>query len=160
MRKHVTETLDNLNIKYRLIDHPAVFTVSDLANLPKDVKPIKNLLIQENGHGKKFLIVMDANARLDIKQIKGMFNTKKLSFSSNDVLMNIFGVSSGAVSIFGFINNKSANVEVIIDETLLTSNDELGFHPNDNTATVLFKPTELAPILKGIGCSYIIMKLY
>ncbi|MDD2636374.1 MAG: YbaK/EbsC family protein [Bacteroidales bacterium] len=160
MRKRVINLLDSLNVKYRLIDHPAVFTISDVANLPEDVKPIKNLLIQESGNGRKFLVVMDGNARLDTKLIKERFNTKKLSFSSNDALTDIFGVSSGAVSIFGFINNKLANVKVVIDESIVNSGNGLGFHPNDNTATVLFEPNELESILKGMSCDYVIMKLY
>ena len=160
MNKKVIEFLDELDIKYRWLDHPAVFTVADSQNLPDDINPIKNLLIQEEGNGRKFLVVMEGNARMDQKVIREKFGTKRFRFVNEEVLLDTFGVKPGAVSIFGFLNNKSADVEIIIDEEILKGGDELGFHPNNNTATVLFAPNDLEMILKSMGCQYTIMRLY
>jgi Ala-tRNA(Pro) deacylase len=160
MNKKVTEFLDELKIKYRWLDHPAVFTVADLASLPEDINPIKNLLIQEEGGGRKFLVVMAGGARMDQKVIREKFGTKRFRFASDNVLLQTFGVKPGAVSIFGFLNNKSADVEVVIDEEILKSDNELGFHPNDNTATVFFAPNDLEVILKNMGCKHTTMRLY
>ena len=158
MKKTIVELLDRLNIKYRWLDHPAVFTVADLANLPEDINPIKNLLIQEEGNGRKFLVVIAGGTRMDQRVIRERFRTKRFRFASDEILLDTFGVKPGAVSIFGFLNNKSAEVEVVIDENIL-NNGELGFHPNDNTATVFFAPKDLVAILKGMGCKYTIMRL-
>jgi Ala-tRNA(Pro) deacylase len=160
MKTDIIKLLDELKIDYRWINHPAVFTVDDLANLPEDIKPIKNLLIQEEGNGQKLLVVMAGNARLDLKLLRESLSVKRLCFTNSETLLQTFGVKSGAVSIFGFINNKSADVKVIVDEEILNSSDALGFHPNDNTATILFAPQDLDKILRGMGCNYRIMKLY
>jgi Ala-tRNA(Pro) deacylase len=160
MKTDIIKLLDELKIKYQWIDHPAVFTVNDLSNLPENIKPIKNLLIQEEGGGKKYLVVMAGNARLDLKSFRESLSIKRLCFANSETLLQTFGVKSGAVSIFGFINNKSADVEVVVDEEILNSSDALGFHPNDNTATILFNPNNLDTLLKSMGCNYRIMKLY
>ena len=159
MKEKVIKFLDELGIKYRWLDHPAVFTVADLANLPEDINPIKNLLIQEESGGRKFLVVMAGDARMDQKVIREKFGTKRFRFVSDDVLFDTFGIKPGAVSIFGLLNNKSADVEVVVDKNILNGN-ELGFHPNINTATVFFAPNDLQTILKKLGCKYTIMGLY
>jgi Ala-tRNA(Pro) deacylase len=159
MNKKVIEFLNEHKIKYRWLDHPAVFTVADLKNLPEDMNPIKNLLIKEESSGRKFLIVMAGEVRLDLKALREKLNLKRLNFVNDETLMQTFGVKPGAVSIFGFLNNKSADVEVVIDEQILKSDNELGFHPNDNTATVFFVPNDLEKVLKDMGCKYTIMKL-
>lgn len=160
MNKKVTELLDEIKIKYRWLDHPAVYTVADLVKLGDDTKPIKNLLIQEEGNGRKFLVVMAGDARMDQKVIRKKFGTKRFRFVNDEILLNTFGVKPGAVSIFGFLNNKSVDVEFIVDEEILKNSDELGFHPNDNTATVFFAPKDLEKILRNMDCNYTIMKLY
>lgn len=159
MKDRIIQLLDDLQIRYHWIDHPAVFTVAELASLPEGIKPIKNLLLQEDGGKRKFLVVMAGNERLDLKAIREKLKSKRLRFASDETLMQAFGIKSGAVSIFGFLHNGPSDIEVVVDEEIL-KDEEVGFHPNDNTATVLFPSNNLEPILQKMGCNYIIMKLY
>jgi Ala-tRNA(Pro) deacylase len=160
MKEQISRLLDDLPVKYRSVKHKAVFTVADLAELNDGTKPIKNLLIQEDSGIRKFLVVMVGDQRLDLKDLRIKLNSKRLRFASDNTLLQTFGVTPGAVSIFGMLNKGADNVEVIIDGEILNEDQELGFHPNDNTATIFFNAKDLESILKKIGCNYKIMKLY
>lgn len=159
MKNDVVKFIDDIGVQYRIVEHPAVFTVADLDKLPENLKPIKNLLLQENDNGQKFLVVMAGDARLDLNLIRQKFNTKRLRFSDSDTLMSTFGVEPGAVSIFGLLHSGSADVKVIIDEEIL-KDEELGFHPNENTSTILFASKDLETILHRINRDYTVLKLY
>lgn len=160
MQNNIINLLDNLGVKYRWLTHPAVYTVADLNNLTEEISPVKNLLIQEEGCGRKFLVIMDGNSRMDQKLIRDKFKAKRLRFVSDEILLETFDVTPGAVSIFGLLNGGANNVEVIVDEEIIKRDAELGFHPNDNTATIFFKPKDLIPILDNMNSNYTVMKLY
>jgi len=159
MKNDVTTFLNKLGIEYRTINHPAVFTVSDIEKLDENVKPIKNLLLRENDGDKMFLIVAAGDARINMQLIREKFNSKRLCFANADTLMQTFRVTPGSVSIFCMMNSGASDVKVLIDETLM-NDEELGFHPNENTSTVLFTSDNLCPVLDGMKCDYTIMKLY
>ena len=58
-----------------------------------------------------------------------------MSFASAERLERYLGLSQGEVSPFGIINDTNQQVEVVFDSDLVGS-QKLGFHPNDNTATI------------------------
>ena len=72
---------------------------------------------------------------------------KKLQFVNPERVEDIVGVLPGSVSIFGLLHPGAKNVQVIFDESLLTE-PELGFHPNDNTATVFLNPEDVLKIIR------------
>jgi Ala-tRNA(Pro) deacylase len=159
MKQEVIDFLDNLGVQYTLVNHPAMFTVADAAKLSNEMKPIKNLLLQEDGGDKKFLIVMDGAAKLDLKLLRDKLGSKRLRFANSDTLNNIFGVTPGSVSIFGFLHPNSKGVKVVIDNKLF-GEKELSFHPNENTSTVIFSTDSFIPILDDLGCDYQFLTLY
>jgi len=160
MQEQVIQLLDNLSIKHRWVTHPAVFTVADLAELNDGTKPVKNLLLQEDDGVRKFLVVMAGFQRLDLKNLRIKLGSRRLRFTSDETLQSTLGVKSGMVSIFGMMHNGSSDVEVVIDSQIVGNDDELGFHPNDNTVTIYFSAMNLERVLAEIGCKYKIMKLY
>jgi len=159
MKEKIIQLLDDLQVKFHWLNHPAVYTVADIKNLPEYIKPIKNLLVQEEGGGQKFLIVMAGDKRLDQKLIREKLKNKRLRFASDEILMKTLGTTPGSVSIFSFLNDGSGDVKVIIDQEIL-KDDEIGFHPNINTATIIFPTKKLEIIINHLGCDYIIMQLY
>jgi len=158
--KHkVLALLDELNIKYRWLAHPAVYTVAESMQYIKGKTPIKNLLLQEKNNGRKILVIMAGNERLDTKLIASKLGTKKLQFAGPETLEHTLGVAPGAVSVFGLLYDGSANVEVVIDNQLLKEK-ELGFHPNDNIATLFIPGAALVQIIQRTGHKYEALKLY
>lgn len=142
-----------------MADHPALFTVEESFEHIKDKKPIKNLLLQEKNNGRKILVIMSGEQRLDIKLIARTFDTKKLQFADPETLKKTLGVTPGAVSVFGLLYDGSAGVEVAIDESLMLET-ELGFHPNENTATLFIPSTALEQVVKFTKHKYELIKMH
>lgn len=158
--KHIiSELLEKLDISYRWVDHPPAFTVADSANILVNKTPIKNLLLQEQNGDQLFLVVMAGLERLDMKATARRLSVNKLHFASAETLLKTMHVTPGSVSIFGLIYPESNNISVVIDAQLMNSN-ELGFHPNDNTATVFIPNARIENILRHTGHRYKIMNLY
>jgi len=94
-------------------------------------------LFLRNAKGKRhFLVVVDADQRVNLKQMEQMLDCTKLSFASEERLQKYLGVSKGAVSPLGLINDTEHSVELYLDKKLREA-ETIGIHPNDNTATVL-----------------------
>lgn len=152
----ISEMLRSLGISFHIEQHAAVFTVAEsLAHL-EDKQPVKNLLLQEKGAGRKILVIMDGAVRLDVKQIAGLLQTRKLSFAPAEVLQQVLGVSPGLVSLFSLGNDITKQVEVVVDGRLLTA-PEVGFHPNDNTATVFIPGSDIPQIIQQSGHQFTVL---
>lgn len=158
MREAVYTFLDQLAVSYRVEEHEAVFTVAESSvKLPEKV-PVKTLLVTDDKKERVWMIAMRGLNRLDMKQLAREVGAKKLQFVKPEKVFDIVGVHPGSVSIFGLLHPGSKNIEVIFDESLL-SEKELGFHPNDNTATVFLVPQDVLRVVAASGHSYIIKKL-
>ncbi|MDD2480661.1 MAG: YbaK/EbsC family protein, partial [Lutispora sp.] len=60
------------------------------------------------------------------------------------------GLKKGAVSPLGIINDTNKDVEVVFDKDLVGI-ENLGVHPNDNTATVVLSYDDLKRIVSENG---------
>jgi Ala-tRNA(Pro) deacylase len=158
MKDRIVGLLRDLGIGYRWVDHPAVFTVAESRQHIEGHRPIKNLLLQESG-GRKILVLMAGDERLDTKLIASELGTRKLHFADAQTLERTLGVTPGAVSVFGLLYDGSSEVEVVVDEQLLAE-PELGFHPNDNTATLFIRSSALEQIIRRTGHKYVVTKFY
>ena len=67
-------------------------------------------------------------------------------------------IKSGAVSIFNIINIKDNDIIFIVDEEILNC-EKVGFHPNENTETVIFNPKELNKIFECYNIKYKFIKI-
>lgn len=146
-KEEIYNLLDSKNISYEVINHKKVFTMEELAkiNLPYKEYDAKNLFVRDDKKKHYYLITIKGNKKLDLKSFKEKYNTKRLSFASSDELLNILGLTPGSVTPFGLLNDKERKVVFYIDENL---NDKIGVHPNDNSATVSLKVSDLINLLK------------
>ena len=134
----VYDTLADMGISFQSVEHPAVFTIEEMQKLdfPAKSRIAKNLFLR-NAKGKRhFLVVVDADQRVNLKQMEQMLDCTKLSFASEERLQKYLGVSKGAISPLGLINDTEHSVELYLDKKLREA-ETIGIHPNDNTATVL-----------------------
>ncbi len=159
MKEQIIELLEDLHIDYRWLDHAPVFTVTESLGLIEDKKPIKNLLLKDKG-GRQFLVIMAGNERLNLKLLATQLDARKLQFADSDNLYETLGVQPGAVSVFGLLHPKSVDVKVVLDQAILQDDQEIGFHPNNNTATIFFKTRELKTIINKIDRKYMTISLY
>ena len=146
-KEQIYNLLDSKNIRYEVINHKKVFTMEEIEkiNLPYKEYDAKNLFVRDDKKKHYYLITITGNKKLDLKSFKEKYNTKRLSFASNDDLLNILGLTTGSVTPFGLLNDKERKVVFYIDENL---SDKIGVHPNDNSATVFLKVSDLINLLK------------
>ena len=80
----------------------------------------------------------------------------KLKFANEGDLKELLGLTSGAVSPFGLINDKERKVDLLIDKAIWES-DYVSFHPNVNTESLELKKEDFHKYIKSIGNKYLII---
>lgn len=158
MRDAVYTFLKGQGLRYRVQEHEAVFRVAESHVLLPEKVPVKTLLVTDDKKERVWMVAMRGLNRLDMKELARAVGAKKLQFVKPERVEDIVGVSPGSVSIFGLLHPGSKNVQVILDESLLYER-ELGFHPNDNTATVFVKPSDVLKIITATGHEYRILEV-
>lgn len=131
------DRLQILDINYELVNHEAAFTMDEYNALgfnPGD-EICKNLFLRDYKGKRHMLVVIKGSKQADLTLIRDEIDSSRLSFASDERLLKYLDVTKGSVSPFGIINDESNEVEVYFDEDLKAMK-RLGFHPNDNTATV------------------------
>lgn len=148
--KRVTTFLDDHGLPYRLETHEAVFTVAESTKVLSEKVPVKTLLVAEEKGAREFMVAMRGDERLDMKQLAGLLGLKKLRFVKPERVEELVGVKPGSVSVFGLLHDGAEQLELIIDDRLLDE-PEIGFHPNENTATVFMTPTDVLQAIAAMG---------
>jgi len=76
-QKEILNKLDEMKIKYEVIDHPAIKTIYDIARLDMDFKDaniVYNLFLK-NAKGKKhYLVIMDKEKDINLKELREQLN--------------------------------------------------------------------------------------
>lgn len=152
-KEEIYKTLDELNIKYRVVNHKAVFTMEEV--IKENIEPyeniLKNIFIRDDKKRNYYLITVKGNKKVDLKKFRRANGTRPLTFASEQDLMDILKLHPGSVSPFGLLNDDSLKVMFWLDEAFLDGKKIIGIHPNDNTATVLLKVADLVDIIKEHG---------
>ncbi len=136
-RENILERLKELSVDYELKEHPAVFTMDELDSLKlnENNEICKNLFLRDYKGKRHALVILRGDKHADLALIRDEINSTKLSFASDERLLKYLDVKKGSVSLLGIINDTAGAVEVYLDEDLKRL-PRLGFHPNDNTATL------------------------
>lgn len=151
-QKKVLDLLTSLGIKYDFMQHQAAFTVKDMdeLNLDRYGYGCKNLFVRDSAGKKFFLIVLGKDKRADLKEIQKQLGTSRLSFASEERLYEHLGITKGSVSALAIINDHEHAVQMVLDQDL-HGRERLGFHPNDNTATVWISFDSLVKVIEHSG---------
>lgn len=144
--------LKEKNISYEVDEHEAVYNMEELreVDLLYPEADAKNLFVRDDKKANYYLISVKGDKRVDLKEFKEKYNTRRLSFGSSDDLFAIMNLTPGSVSPFGLLNDKDLRVTFYIDKEFLDM-DMIGVHPNENTATVWIKTSDLINIIKEHG---------
>lgn len=159
-RSEVLALLERENIPFTIREHPAVYTMEDMQRLGLHLEGTicKNLFLRDARGKRHFLVVLDGEKSADLKSLRGKIGSTALSFASDERLMRYLGLSPGAVTPFGVLNDEACAVKVIFDAAL-RGRDKLGFHPNDNTATVFVSFDDMMRIVSAHGNETLIVQL-
>lgn len=156
VRDRALDRLAADGIAYELYEHPPVHTVEEanaaIERHPQlgDVGHTKNLFLCNKKGDAHYLLVATADTDVDLGAVSRELGESRLSFASERRLEKYLGVAPGSVSPFALINDQEHAVTVLIDRRL-NEHDTLGFHPNDNTATVVITSADLLVFFEKEG---------
>ncbi|MEP1208454.1 MAG: prolyl-tRNA synthetase associated domain-containing protein [Rhizobiaceae bacterium] len=128
--------LQDCNFETVTVDHPALFTVEDSQKLRGEIEGghTKNLFLKDK-KGNYFLLTAQEDTQVNLKTLhKLLGGSSRFSFGSAEKMEEYLGVTPGAVTAFGIINDRANNVSFAIDKRLL-EHQKINCHPLVNTAT-------------------------
>lgn len=134
-KKHILDYLNNHGIDFEVFDHPPLFTV-DQAKDRDDKIPwthTKNIFIRDKKKNY-YLITLCAHKKLDTKIFKLQAGITDFSFATPEQLLEQLNLTPGSVWIFWLLYNP--NIKLFIDQDIWSS-EQIGRHPNENTATLV-----------------------
>ncbi|MCI1926088.1 MAG: prolyl-tRNA synthetase associated domain-containing protein [[Lactobacillus] timonensis] len=149
--EEILSMLDQQQIDYQVVNHPAVYTAeeADKYTADYDFARAKNLFLHDKHH--LYLVMMRDDQRLDMKQLHQQLESGRLSFAKEQQLTAILGVTTGAVSPFNLLNDQQHQVKAVVDKDLLAESPLIGCHPNVNTQTVIIKISDLLEMIRQWG---------
>jgi Ala-tRNA(Pro) deacylase len=143
--------LDSLGIAHTTMTHPPLFTVEQSQALRGTIPGghTKNLFLKDK-RDTVYLVVAPEDARVDLKTLHHRLGASRFSFGSAALLEELLGVTPGAVTAFGAINDKQARVNVVLDAGLM-EHAVINCHPLVNTMTTSIAREGLVKFLEATG---------
>ena len=158
-KQAVLKLLDDAKISYQRVEHEAVYTIDEMKklNLPDAECIAKNLFVRDDKKKHFYLISVQEEKQIDLKKLREIIDSRRLSFASEKDLQEIMGLEKGSVTPFGVLNDDNKSVSIFIDERF--NNRLIGIHPNENTMTVWLKTENLVELLRDHGSSVTMINL-
>lgn len=157
-KNNVIALLQQKQIDYRMETHAAVYTSEEGHNLclPGTERVAKNLFLRDDKKQSYYLLSIEQNKRVNLKELRQKLDSRPLSFGSETELYRLLGLSKGSVTPFGVLNDTEHKVQVLLDAFF--ADGKIGVHPNDNTATVWLQTKDLFLLLQQYGVAISFME--
>lgn len=152
IKEEIYKYLNDRKINYEITNHQAVYNMDELddVDLPYKEFDAKNLFVGDDKKNNYYLITIEWDKRVDLKEFRKKYHTSPLSFAKEEELLSILNLTSGSVSHLGLLNDKKKKTIFFIDN-YFEDNSLIGIHPNDNTATIWLKAKDLITIIEEHG---------
>ncbi len=111
---------------------------------------IKNLFLRYKKK-QNYLVVLQEDAALDLKQLADLLGAGRLSFGSADRLLECLGVRPGAVTPLSMITGYDHGVTLYLDKSIMQC-QMIYMHPLVNDRTIGMTPDAIIFFLKHVGC--------
>lgn len=153
----IFKILDELKIKYDILEHQAVYTVEEAKQLEDMIEGLgcKNLFLTDK-KGNYFILVLEENKKANLKELAKLLNVSKLTFASEEALQEILGLEPGSVTPLSIINDKENKVLLIIDNDIVDK--KILVHPNTNTKTMSIEFKDIEKLIEHTNHKYILYK--
>lgn len=151
--------LDQIDVAHHTYPHPPVLTVDEARVhwAAIDAAHTKNLFLKDAG-GAYWLVAMPADKPLDLKSLPAKIGAKRLRFAPAEQLLEILGITPGAVSPLAIVNDSAKRATLVVDAALMRET-AVAFHPLDNCLTTVLAPGGLLQLLASIGREALIVEL-
>ncbi|MCL2851113.1 MAG: hypothetical protein FWE01_02000 [Firmicutes bacterium] len=161
MKDKAYALLHDLNIEYVKHEHEPAFTCADsnrcLGN-DFDGLDAKSLFIRNKNKSQFYLVLVPIHKQVDLKGLQETLKETRMSFGSDDDLMEKLRACRGSVSLLNLASVEKPKVIVLVDDDFSSAN-KTAFHPNDNMETVVFNASEIARILDHVKVEWRTVKL-
>ena len=149
--------LTQLGIDYQKINHQSVSTVEEAMFINEQIDGVacKNLFLKSSDK-QFFIYMMTVERRADLKYIAKQIGSKRLSFASDEELVELLKLIPGSVTPLGIINDNK-RVKILIDRELRAQ--RLLIHPNINTATISITYDDLLLFINACGNEYLFISI-
>lgn len=157
MKQKIFDVLEKLQIEYTNYEHKAVFTCDEAKWVEVPGFRVKSLLLRNKKATQFYMIVIPDNKKLDTNIIRSMFAETKLSFASEERMMEKIWLKPWSVSPFALINNVDRDIKIIFDAKI--KGESVGFHPLQNDNTIVLNMLDIQHFLEKIGSEYYYQEL-
>ena len=153
--------LDGLGIGYKRVDHEAAYTMEACEQIDRVLGVImcKNLFLCNRQKTSFYLLMMPGDKKFKTKELSSQIHSARLSFAQGEDMLKYLDIEPGAVSVMGLMNDHSHEVQLLIDEDLLSAED-VGCHPCVNTTSLRIRTKDiLDKFLPATGHEYQLVHL-
>ncbi|MDU4447722.1 prolyl-tRNA synthetase associated domain-containing protein [Anaerococcus vaginalis] len=158
--KMVENKLNELEIDFKIVDHPPAFTTEEADKYIEghDGVRTKSMFLTDRKKKNFYLVILDDYKRLDMDRFKDIVGEKKVKMASENSLMEKMKLPAGTVSPFGLLNNEDHDIKFFMDKEIVDE-EIMTFHPNINEKTLFLKTKDLFKYLDNIGYEVNIIEL-
>lgn len=145
--------LDRQGIGYRRFEHAPVFTCDEAARkVPVEAEGVqtKNLFLRDGKGKRHWLVVTSCDKATDLRVLAPVIGADRLSLGSPDRLLRHLGLTPGAVTVFGLMNDPGHAVELVVDRAVWEATP-WRCHPMVNTATLVVERSAIEVFLEQSG---------
>jgi Ala-tRNA(Pro) deacylase len=148
------------DIHYITYTHPAVFTVPEAKIHCAHISGthIKNLFLRNKKTDEYYLVTIPAEKTLNLKEFKKLIGAPKIRFASPEALLEILGLTPGAVSPMGLVNDTQHRTIFMLEKELWDA-EVLCVHPNVNTETLQLRNEDFHKFIKITGTELKLIEL-
>jgi Ala-tRNA(Pro) deacylase len=148
---------DSLGIAHSTVHHPPMFTVADGRAWHNKIPGLhcKNLFMQDR-KDRIWLAVLPGDKRANANTLQQRIGSARLSFGKPDLLLEVLGVTPGAVTPFALINDTARRVTVVLDRDMMAS-QTINFHPLRNDASTTIATADLMKFITALGYAPLIV---
>ena len=144
--------LDRLGIPHTTVTHPPLFTVEQSQALRGQIPGghTKNLFLKDKKDAL-FLVTALEDATIELKSLHRRLDAGgRFSFGSANLMLETLGITPGAVTPFGALNDTTGRVTIVLDSRLMR-HPIVNAHPLVNTMTTSISREGLLAFLASTG---------
>jgi len=137
-----------------------LFTVDESQALHREIEGghTKNLFLKDK-KSNYFLLTAQHDAEINLKQLHKLIGASgRLSFGKPEMMEELLGVTPGAVTALGLINDRGGRIKFSIDQQLI-AHERINCHPLTNEATTSIGKEDLLAFARATGHDPLIVDL-
>jgi len=160
MKPDVEKFLKSADVNYVIHKHIPVATVAASRRVCAAIPGLhcKNLFLKEKRGDNLYLLTMPAHKRLDFKAFQAAAGLRALTFAKPDVMWDLMKIKPGSVSPLGLINDTQNRIKLFVDKEVWDA-EIVGFHPNDNAATLEMTHENFEKVLNALGNEWEVVEI-